>query len=281
MSLYDLTEEELAKIKPTHVAYADEANPNFGRFRSVAAVSLKIDDCKNCKDKLNQILEESNVSEFKWHKLSSARYRFAAIKIIDLMLSLIEEKLIRIDAIIWDTEDSRHSINKRSDVRNLRRMYYFLFRNVLARRWGQECIWELHTDENTAGASSHLGYLGLPEEMNEDARNSNVLNVIEDKSNLEPLIQVADFFAGLVVYSRNSFTTYNDWTNLEEGQIKLSNSDLERCKVLDHLYKSCKERKLGVGLTSSKGLRTKNPKYPVNFWWYEPQGKYDKAPLWH
>lgn len=282
-SLYDLSENELAKIQPTHSAYADETHYNIGRFRAVAVVSLRIGDAKSVSFKLKQILEECRVSEFKWHKLNSAKARFAAIKIIDLMLGLIHEKRVRIDAITWDIEDSRHKINNRSDIRNLRRMYYFLFGNVLGRRWGRECIWELYADESSFGASSHLGYLGAPENSNEDARNANVYKVIEAKSNLEPLIQVADFFAGLAVYSRNSFATYEEWNNTpsESENKKFSNADKERCFVLDYFHKCCKERKLGVSFTSAKGLRTKNPKHPINFWWYEPQDHYDKAPRWN
>jgi hypothetical protein len=277
----------LANCLPTHVAYADEASYNTGRYRGIALVTLSISDAKSINAKLQRIWNELSVKEFKWSKLKSVRSRMAALKIVDLTISLLVSEVARVDVLTWDMEDSRHRMRRRSDIRNLRRMYYFLFRNVLGRRWPDTCYWELRPDESSFGADSHLRYLDNPDEMNEDARRARVYEIAPIDSRQEPLAQVADFFAGIAVYSRKSFNTYEVWSKTlspsraSTETAELSNADKERCHVLEHLYRQCKERKFPVSLPSAKGLRTRDPHCPINFWWYEPQGDYDIAPIWH
>jgi hypothetical protein len=166
-------------------------------------------------------------------------------------------------------------------------MYYFLTRNALGRRWPSSCIWELRPDESSFDAASHLRYLGNSDELNEDARQVNVSRIVEVHSFEEPLVQVADFFAGLAAYSRNSFHTYELWVEFRirpKGTLAvttLSNSDKERCEVIAYLHQRSKEQKLRVSLEHTQGLKTMDARSPLNFWWYEPQGDYDKAPIWH
>ena len=272
--------------QPTHVAYADESFHNTGRYRSIAIVTLSIVDSRNANKTLQCTMRKSGVGEFKWSKLKSARNRFAALKLLDHVIEWVMKGGLRVDTLTWDIEDSRHSIAQRSDIRNLRRMYYFLFRNVLARRWPGDCVWELRPDETSFRASSHLGYLGNPDELNEDTSRVKVCRVIEVNSDQEPLVQIADFFAGIACYSRTSYASYEKWSRASLGSqnnvaVDISNSDRERCQVLDYLYRRCKDHKLGVSLESARGLRTRDPRRPINFWWYEPQGSYDKAPIWH
>jgi len=226
-----------------------------------------------------EVLTRSGINELKWSNLKSARNRFATIEMIDLVINLIVNNKARIDAITWDIEDTRHKVRRRSDIRNLRRMYYFLFKNALVRRWPKSCIWQLYPDETGFGAASHLDYLTMGSDLSDDLSCLNISGIIEVKSHQEPIVQVADFFAGIAAYSRNSYQLIRKMVKTKEQTEGLSNSDKERGIVLNYLYEQCKNYKLGVSLQSSKGLRTRNPKRPLNFWWYEPQGEYDKAPL--
>lgn len=289
MSYEEITDEELLGLDTTHIAYADETHHNIGQYRGVALITLDANRAGYVTDCLRTILFESSIEEFKWAKLKSARYRFAAQKIVDIVLKWLIQGFMRIDVLSWDIEDSRHKIQNRSDIRNLRRMYYFLFRNVLSRRWPEGSVWEVYPDESSFAAASHLGYLGKDEDWNEDARRVKIKRVLEVQSVQEPLVQLADMIAGMTVYSRSSFDTYKHWTE----QIKItsdrqpskakgifSGADLERCAVINHLYESCKTNKMGVSLTSTRGLRTRSPERRLNFWWYEPQALYDKAPKW-
>ncbi len=118
-------DDDLSNAEPTHVAYADESRHNTGRYRAVALVTLGIDDAQHANNELQKIWHELNIREFKWTKLKSAHYRFAALKMVDRVMSWIDGRKVRIDVITWDTEDTRHTVRNRSDMRNLRRMYYY------------------------------------------------------------------------------------------------------------------------------------------------------------
>jgi hypothetical protein len=116
-----------------------------------------------------------------------------------------------------------------------------------------------------------------------------ISEVMPFSSSTEPLVQLADLFAGLGVYSRTRFRHFEQWQSERAGQLLLvendpnlrlaiSGADRERCQVLADLDRRCKSHRLGVSLRSKRGLRTLNPKNPVNFWWYQPQTQTDKAP---
>lgn len=109
----------------------------------------------------------------------------------------------------------------------------------------------------------------------------------------KPLLQLADLFAGLSVFSRTHYDTFETWRKRQEGQIsffasdgdkeltrnqEMSRSMRERCHVLQHFDRLCKSKELGVSLRTRKGLWTPDPENPINFWPYEPQHPMDKAP---
>jgi hypothetical protein len=113
--------------------------------------------------------------------------------------------------------------------------------------------------------------------------------IVPCKSHEEPITQMADFFAGLAVYSRASYQCFEQWQRGVSGQVQLfeqddkslvalSASDRERCLVLNEFDVQCKRQRLGVSLKTHRGLRTFGPTNPLNFWWYEPQHEKDKAP---
>ncbi|MFN8480113.1 MAG: DUF3800 domain-containing protein [Kouleothrix sp.] len=281
---------DLDKQTPNHVAYADETLHNTGRFRGLALITVASKNAERIILEVRQLLQVSSISEFKWSKLRSARERFAALHMLDYMLEKARTNLLRVDVITWDVEDSRHKIQGRSDIRNLRRMYYFLFKDVLGKRWPVEAIWQIYPDESSTNPWSHLGYLTEVWDWNthEMIFEVNLSDIVPSESHEEPLLQVADLFAGLAAYSRNSYETYEKWTLLSKeekdaGKVpnEFSKADLERCRILQHFDEQCKNLKLGVSLKQKRGLRTFNPARPVNFWWYEPQNEDDLAPIWH
>ncbi len=291
---------------PSHIAFADESYYTTGRYRSLGAVTLPSEHQKDVCQVLEQLLLESGVTEFKWHKLRGARERFAAIKLIDETIGLACSAVLRVDVLIWDTQDNRHSIAGRDDIANLQRMYYHLFRNVLLNRWPAGTTWALYPDENSAldwdtfhqyldaaGTSLEIGGGILdPDPFHLELREEyNVVQVEEICSVMAPLCQVADLFAGLAVYSRTAYNRYVLWLPQATGQLPLgldfhenaaedsfTKRERERFTVLRHLDSRCKNHTLGVGLKSSRGLRTYQPSSPINFWPYLPQTPADKAP---
>jgi len=294
-----------ARGKPSHVAYADESQYNVGRYRGVALVTMPADQAVTVQQELQRLLRESDLTEFKWKQLNGAKQRFAAVKMLRCAVRAAVAGTARVDALTWDTWDSRHDLRGRDDIANLHRMYYHLFRNVLRERWPDDSTWALYPDRNTAmewvRVAEFLGRASSRVEVSRDLfttdglglvlrRDFRVLELVPRDSHEEPLVQLADLFVGMAVYSRTHYSRYELWQRCsgpqrplfeEEGPAsgRISSADRERCQVLAMLDALCKRRRLGVSLRTNRGLRTPGPKNPVNFWWYEPQSEADKAPV--
>lgn len=295
----------------THVAFSDESHWNKGRYRSLGLVTLPRESLAELERSLARLLDESGVSEFKWEKLSGARERFAAIKMCEFVVDAACQGSLRLDVLVWDIEDSRHKVPQRDDVANLQRMYYHLFKYVLRTRWPDGSIWALYPDENTAmdwdSVRDYLDRADTEIEVYRDLftggkfrlrliREFQIYEIKPVSSACNPLLQLADLFAGLAVFSREHYDALAQWRRERETQLTLfasedsedgdglggtktvSRSIRERCYVLDHFDKLCKSRKLGVSLKTERGLRTFDHRKPINFWPYTPQHPLDKAP---
>jgi len=288
---------------PTHIAYADETHHNIGRYRGLALITLKQEHETALSMELQRLLQESSVTEFKWEGLRTAKARFAALKMLEFAIKQAVARILRVDVLTWNTQDRRHKVKGRDDVANLHRMYYHLFRNVLCERWPDESIWRLCPDEQAAmkwdEVEHTLEMVSERIEMRRDLfsqddfglrlkQEFSIEQIVPCKSNQEPLIQLADLCVGLAAYSRSSYDCYEQWQRASDRQMSLlplessvqfSGSDRERCRVLAEFDFLCKSSKLGVSLKTNRGLRTFDPKKPINFWWYEPQHEADKAPV--
>jgi hypothetical protein len=287
----------------THIAFADESNYNQGRYRGLGVVSLRYTDLPSVEDEIRRILSESNVSEFKWKALGGAKERFAAEKLLSFTLEKVEAGILRVDVVTWDIEDSRHKIRGRDDLANLQRMYHHLLKNVMRERWPKDSTWLLCPDEHTAmpwadiaeflKKASHKIHdtpnLFEPQCWVDIHRVFNLADLRPSDSKQTPLIQLADLLTGLCVYSRNEYSIYEQWLELNQDQmslfappleeLKLSRTHKDRCPLLRDFYERCQRKLLGVSLKKSRGLKTFNPKNPMNFWWYIPQHEMDKAPM--
>jgi hypothetical protein len=271
----------------THVAYADETSYNKGRFPGIALISLPQSQSEQVNGEVAHILQQADVREFKWERLSSAKRRFAALHLIDYTIKKAADKVLRLDILTWDMQDARHHIPKLDKIANLQRMYYHLFRNVLRARWPDTAVWHLRPDEHSAMSWDDVyDYLDLHsvnwtvdsnEALIDFRREFHIQRITPCHSHLEPLIQLADLFAGLGSYSRACFDRFQTWQKTPDA-VQLSHTDRERCHILAQLDQRCKQRRLGVSLQSHRGLRTLNPKKPLNFWWYMPQHAGDTAP---
>jgi hypothetical protein len=248
---------------------------------------MKKEDAIIIHQDVELLIQESNLTELKWNKLRTARDRFGALKVMDYVIQKAQQGLLRIDVLIWDAMDSRHNVRRRDDNANLQRMYYHLLLDVLNRKWGKHRSWRIFPDEQ-----STVDWINLRDFLNKKTRQlqySFCIHKIEPcQSCNEPLIQVADLFAGLAVYSRNNYDCFDHWLlrkeltsqdpKLEDTLIKLSGADLARCEVLYQFNEWCKQRKLGVTLQPYHGLRSSSSLNSMSFWWYQPQHDRDKAP---
>ena len=289
----------------THVSFSDESHWNEGRYRSICLISLSKDDLECMENELNSIVEEAGIREFKWTNLKSRPYASYARDMCDSAIRSAVRKKLCIDVLIWDMTDSRHSGGQVDSARNLGIMYYHLFRNVLRKRWPDDALWALYPDRNRqidwetiedclGHARSQLGFES-PSLLNHSGSIELLLefglaNICPVKSELHPLLQLADLFAGLSVFSHEEYPEYVKWQianprrpMLLQFEDNSSGADLSRrsrsrFSVLQHFDSQCKSQKLGVSLSTHKGLRTLDPSNPINFWMYQPQHLADKAP---
>jgi hypothetical protein len=271
----------------------------------LALLSLRYADLPVLRQQAQAILNDSGLAEFKWSKLRQARERFCAIKLCSFTVDHACRGRLRADVLVWDIRDSRHDVARRDDVANLERMYYHVFENVLRTRWPADSVWLLCPDQNTAvdwatiehflqRASTTLEMrpksLTLEQPRLSLRIDFGIESITPCDSTDAPLVGVVDLLAGLAVYSRESYDCYEVWQRLEGPQpplfpmnehhpVRPGKSDEERCQVLAEFNNMCKAQRLGVSLRANRGLKTYDPKNPLNFWWYEPQHEADKAPV--
>lgn len=289
----------MTKVRSTHIAFADESNWNHGRFRAISLVSAKTDDARLLHCELETVRKKLNKSEFKW---SNANKRYG-IELADFFFS--RQDKMRIDVLVWDTNDSRHcGLRNRDDLANFACMYYQLIHNVLKMRWPDNARWTIcphsqnqinwKTMERCLAWKSWKAETGLFDLLSKSSFREyyRIEEIREVFSETHPLIQLADQFAGLGAYSYQAFERYQRWIHEQEGPslafdgsgtnmtgFKFSNSDLERLPILDHIQNTAKKFKLQLSLDSSGGFSTKRPERPLNFWLYKAQSVKDKAPL--
>lgn len=278
------------------VVYSDESYVTAHRYRSIAAFSFPVRHGEEIVDRLSNDLSSSDVSEFKWKKLDGAKYRHCALKLIDSIIHIVQNLNARVDTIIWDTRDTRHTIKNRDDNANFERMFFHLHRTSFRRR-EKKAKWRIHPDERMGvdwqTIRSCLSAVGQRKEFVRSPLfgdfftdpHYSITGFEELDSENSPCIQMADFFAGMAVFSRVKHETFWKWhaqqtpSLFAEEKLNLSRSDIERFPVLNYLNCLCKRHSLGISLKGQGGLYTYDSKNPLNFWLYKPQHEADQAPV--
>jgi len=282
-----------------HYAFSDDSGHEDGRYNSLGLITLKFSQYNDLILELQKLFSESGIkSEFKWEKVRTARDGFAAKKINDFVFKHLDD--LRVDVLIWDMQDSRHKdVSNIDDNENLGRMYYHLVSHVFSKRWGNECTWCWQPDKqssmNWKSLAKCLGgkrYKTITDLFNINRNDFWKLGLkiikISD-SQKELFIQIADYFAGLGAYSYGHFDKYKNWLNLKSGQKPLFNSNIKKIKLscsekvrfplLESFVDQCKKNKMTIGIESTSGLKTHDPRNKINFWLYQAQNIHDKAPV--
>jgi len=279
--------------------YSDESFQS--RFKSICAVSGYKENLDNLKNKLVGILEEFQVKELKFIDVRTHSNKIdCCIEFINTSIDFAAEKLIRIDVLIWDIEDSRHKISGRDEKENLERMYFHLLRNVIERWNIINC--EFYPDEHTEFEYKKIiDYLNLTKTprtepsiitlFKQERINFNFTKVESQKSNENHLIQLCDIFAGFASFSRERSKEFKSWNIKKKDKNNLTlfddqNSDedenakstTKRFEIIEHISNKCKNRNISISLNTNNYLKTYDKNLSINFWHYEPQGDYDKAP---
>jgi hypothetical protein len=269
-------------------------------------VSSELSVARAIHREIASILTNSNVADWHWKKLRNAKYRLAAEKLIDFAVPRLENGSLRIDILAWDSQDSRHSVKNPDEAKNLQIMYFHLFRNVMQMRWPSRCIWRHIPDENTCldwnKVENHLfrkgktaiSELGLPSpDLEYDPlfgnflkSNFNIYQITAADSKEMCLCQLADLFAGIACFSKQNGSRYDSWKGglgysqglFEECKESFSPGESEKLAIMLHAENAIHRCGHSVSLSRDDGFITKNPKCPLNFWWYKSKSIYDKAP---
>lgn len=290
-------------MKDVYLAYSDESGIFTERYQSIGVVSGTKESLSLLRTKLKEILIENNITEVKFSEIRTHAPRIKAARgFIEKGIKFAKRNEIRLDILSWDMHDTRHTISGRDDIGNLERMYYKMLRHI-SERWKQ-LYWEFYPDENSTvdwrELISYLNKTKIPRYkpnilklFKEERYDIKFAKIKEIKSHHEPLIQLADLFAGISCFSRENGEDCIRWLGQQNIRMKKLpffsrrkeqspiESNCNRFKLIGKLNNLCKKYSLGVSLNTKKYLWTPDPSSPVNFWNYEPKCEEDKAPTKH
>ena len=117
----------------------------------------------------------------------------------------------------------------------------------------------------------------------------NVKGVTPRDSIKEPLVQLADLFAGLACFSIDKKDLCTQWMRqknylshpslfCEHPETVIKPTDHNRFDLLYRVYTHAKKYELGVSLEQRGYIRSFSKNVPLNFWHYHPMNAKDKAP---
>jgi hypothetical protein len=282
-------------------AYSDESGFPAERYHAISVVSGQREHIKCLRSYLDSVLWDRGLSELKFEEVRGHRPKLeAAREFIRHAVEFAADKKVRVDVLIWDTQDSRHSVVTRDDIANLHRMYYKVLVHI-GRTWGQT-DWSFYPDERSdvdwgeiQGFLNKTGTVKTKPQLlklfDEQKKFFRFVHITPRKSDNEPLVQLADLFAGIATFSRQKGEGYQSWIRARKHEqhpalfeveggsvVDSSKADIVRFELLQGFEALCKDHNLGVNLSKKCYLWTPNPKNSINFWNYEPQHEDDKAP---
>lgn len=291
------------------LSFCDASGVFAEHYQSIGVISGTTESLCQMRNGLGEILDDLGMSEIKFsniNKLDSREFKAAQRFFTKSINNYIKSHSVRADVLTWYTADSRHSTPGRDDVENLGRMYYHLLRYI-ARKWNITS-WSIYIDKNeqvdfnvlreclnSRIAQIDIGqFPKIIESLEQIKELEAVKEISEVESCEEPLVQLADLFAGLARFSNEKGAECCEWlsiygnpdqaplidfSSIESNLGEYSRSEVCRYYLIGEIYDLCKRYKLYVSLKEGKHLQTRNPSSPMNFWTYEPQGDYDKAPI--
>lgn len=280
-------------------AYSDDSGCFAEAYQSICVLSGITDKLERLREELAQILIRNRVTEIKFEKVRTHCPKVkAAQEFADKAIENILAQYIKIDVLCWWLGDSRHNIYGRDDPANLARMYYKVLRNI-CEKWGNH-DWTIYPDMGSKlDWGEVVGYLNntrlirkplLMTLFQQDNFYINVKGVIPRDSIKEPLVQLADLFAGLACFSigkkdlctlwmRQNNYRRNPGLFCDHHDVVIKATDSNRFELLYRVYLHAKKRKLGVSLEQEGYLQSFSKNAPLNFWHYRPANKKDKAPI--
>jgi len=285
----------------THLAYSDESSHTTSdRYGAIAVISIKASIRQELESTLMPLISQIP-NEYKWEKFKNKKYLDASKEIFDELFNQAVKGNLRIDTIIWDSEDTRYYRNNTNYDSKLRVLYYLRLRDIFAKRWEANTNWEISIDnqrqidcDQLKGFLKHYSFNTLEEtilgkaydmwELMQTPIKFQIGKLHQVDSKKESFIQIADIFAGMSAYSHNKSDELLEWLKfdglqhpdahgnfqptlglpgIEKSEYK--GRELWRFRFIKHVQEKCKTKKYQVSLSFKRGLHTFDPKSPINF----------------
>jgi hypothetical protein len=269
------------------IAYCDESKyVGTFRFRAVSCVSVSSAAHAEIDADFRAMLEAEEKTDFGFEDLRTARNCIIAARLMRRVVEYAARGTLQIRTILWDAYDRRHGPGT-DELRNLERMYVHLLRDVLARRWTARS-WEIRPDQQTAIRWTQLARITEAAARKTSGRDIEVRHLAEQSSKREPLVQIADLYAGLMSHyafygaqlSRLRALPDEQRNRVMEQRVEPldSASSRERFKLLPHILALHEENGIAAQFTNKGFVFGTSVRSPVYNWLYEPQVDADKAP---
>ncbi len=270
------------------------------RFGAIAVVSGLKSNTKILNADLQSILNSNTKKEVRFADISGNHELVdAAKKFITLGLDHCRHGKIKIYVLVWDKHDSRHGIQGRDDIENLKYMYYKILKETKSDWIGVE-NWEFFPDELTSvdwenEVVPYIERTNLDKKRNHDEETLfGVLNnfrfpTVRKCRELEsceyPIIQLADLFVGVIRLSYEKSEKFCSWyydkingSSLFNEPVPLSKSEIAKFQVMHHFKKLCDHYLMGLNLSDEEHFKVFKKDCGLWIWFYKPQGDYDKSP---
>ena len=276
-----------------YFAFSDESNYNDKDYRSVSIVKVHEDIFQDLQSKLENILKKYNIqiTSFKWIKIKNNNKTDALKEILLYLFDLMERKLVMIEILTWNIHDSRHDVPGRKDTENLSYMYDKLIKDFANRHLNDDDCLYLFPDQNSAVNWKKLEeilfnqdiYIETYHEEFDAILLSKKIKIKESSTKNDPLIQIADIFAGIARFSFEEYDSYERWLDPQQQRLfetpqEFSNRQKYRFEIFKLIDEWAKKNKLRISLKSTRGFVSHDPNVSLNFWLYKPQHEKDKAP---
>jgi len=248
-----------------YLAFCAENDAASSPFRSIACVSLPAAVQPSFSSALSGALSPGDASQ-----------PLPAIRLVDATLAGLGYG-VRLDVLMWDEREPRNFLEPR-DGTSLEAMSYHLLTAVMRTRPASG--WRIHYGRGgTGGWPTLADCTGAPVRRGPPERllfvdfakgTSHVIQEaaeVDERDSVE--IQLADLFATLMVFSRTSYVRFQAWSSGHVASPGFEPNEVVSFKLIAHLNAEAKRAKLGVSFASTGGLRTRDGRRPLNFWWYE------------
>lgn len=285
-----------------HLIFSDESGwEKDNRYGSLAKISGTYENTKELNNQLKDILKFHKRTEIKFKGIKGHDSKIIAYDFYKTSFDFLIKSKIKIHVLVWDKHDERHNVKGRSDIENLKRMYYHNLK-VLKNHWRVDTNWSFYPDEFTAidWKNDVVKYLTNMTLVSKDHHQYDFFNEIKEirikynnvkelKSDMYPIVQLADLFAGIIRTSRLQSNDFMSWFLTKENenqfslfdkpkQIIISKNLQPKFELMYDFKKLADRYKLGMSLNTDKYFKTYNCKKNIFIWHYSPQGEYDKAP---